>query len=137
MHQLYCVKQISSYKRSCLLGYGGTVGDDVEELPIATQFHQNVDVGLIVEITEHFDDIRVVQETLDFKLADELDHEVVFDYTFLLDHLHAQEISSEDVLGQVNASELSFSDFFNYFKILFTQSFTFIHTLFQSFTLVP
>lgn len=51
----------------------------VEELPAGAHLHDDEDVGLIVEVAVHLDDIGVVEVQLDLHLSDEL-----LDYLLLL-----------------------------------------------------
>lgn len=51
----------------------------VEELPAGAHLHDDEDVGLIVEVAVHLDDVGVVEVQLDLHLSDEL-----LDYLLLL-----------------------------------------------------
>ena len=48
--------------------------EEVVQFPWVAQLQHQVDVVSIGEEEIHFYDVRVVQETLDFNLADHLDH---------------------------------------------------------------
>lgn len=44
----------------------------MKELSSCSDFQNDVDVGFIIEISVHFDDVRVVEVHLDLQLSDEL-----------------------------------------------------------------
>lgn len=55
----------------CLCHWFGSL-ELMEELSSCSDFQNDVDMGFIIEISVHFDDVRVVEVHLDLQLSDEL-----------------------------------------------------------------
>lgn len=50
----------------------------MEQLSSCSDLQNDVDVGFIIEISVHFDDVRVVEVHLNLQLTDELLNDVLF-----------------------------------------------------------
>jgi hypothetical protein len=72
VHLLEGGEEVADDEGGGLFGEGLSLGDEVEELSVAAQFHDDVDVELVVEVAVDLDDVGVVQVALYLQFADEL-----------------------------------------------------------------
>jgi hypothetical protein len=54
------------------LGESASLLEQIEEMSVAAQFHKEVDVVCVAEEVVEFDEVGVVQNTLDANFADQL-----------------------------------------------------------------
>ena len=73
MHSSNSLKQIANNKRRTLLTQLIPTRHNIIQLPITTQLKYRIKIFLICKKTKCFYYIRMVQESLDLQLSDELD----------------------------------------------------------------
>lgn len=107
VHQPDSVEQVADDEGGGFFGEGLSAGDDVEELSVAAELHDDVEVLVVAEVAVDPDDVGVVEEALDLQLPHELHQEVVPQDPLLLDHLQPHDHPRPDLPGQEDASELA------------------------------
>ena len=91
-------------------------------MSVASEFQYDIEVFFVVEVSEYFDDVGVVEEGLYFELSYELVEEVVLDDAFLFDYFQAYDHAGLHFPGEVHAAELAFAQFFDDFEVLFADA---------------
>jgi hypothetical protein len=122
MELLYGIEKVADDEGSGLFGKGLSVSEDVEELSIAAQLHHDVELFPFLEVAVDVDDVRVLHETLDLQLADELAQEVVAQDPLLLDHFQTHHHARVQFTREIGRAEFALSQPPNYFKVGLAQA---------------
>lgn len=72
VHIAHCFEEVGDNKRRALFGECTAVFHMVIELPIAADLHQSVEIVFICERAVIFDDVWMIQESLDLHLTNDL-----------------------------------------------------------------
>jgi hypothetical protein len=107
VHESNRIQQVADDEGGGFFRESLSSGDDIEELSVAAELHDDVEVLLIAEAAVDLDDVGVVEEALDLQFPQKLHEKVVPDDALLLNHLQAQDHPRPDLPRQVNAAELA------------------------------
>lgn len=77
--------------------------------PLNSSLEQNINGRQVIEVPVHLDDVRVVQEQLDFHFPDELFHEVVGNNLLLFEHFHRADETRCLLFYQQHFAEFPFA----------------------------
>ena len=123
VHESDGVEQVADDEGGGFLGEGLSAGDDVEELSVAAQLHDDVEVLVVAEVAVDLDDVGVVEEALDLQLPHELHQEVLPHDPLLLDHLQPHDQPRTALPRQVHAPELPLAQPPDHLEALLRQPF--------------
>ena len=107
VHEGNGIEKVADDERGALLAEFLAAGNEVVELAVAAELESGVEVVFVGEAAVGFDDVGVVQETLDFELPDELHQKVVLDYLALLHHLQGHYHPRVNLYCQVHCAKFT------------------------------